>query len=134
MQTPMDELLELLKSAEIALHEPSTRRDRSKVEALLHETFLEIGRSGKCWNRAEMLDYLAAEEVDNRVFSRDFALTLLDTNVALLTYRSAKIDDFGTGSKFTLRSSIWMHTPEGWKLRFHQGTPTRPFATPRSDC
>lgn len=129
----MDELLEILKSAEIALHEPSTRRDRSKVEALLHEPFLEFGRSGKCWDRAEILDHLATEGVDNRVVSRDFAITPLGTSVALLTYRSATIDDSGTASKYTLRSSIWMQTPDGWKLRFHQGTPTEPFEMPTND-
>ena len=123
----MDELLVSLKGAEKALHEPHTRRDRSKVDALLHEPFLEFGRSGRCWDRAEMLEYLATDRSDSRVVSQDFAVTQLGPTVALLTYRSARVDDTGTASKFTRRSSVWLQTHDGWKLRFHQGTPTEPF-------
>ena len=42
----MDELLGLPRRAKVALHQSSTRRDTSQVQALLHEYFLEFGGSG----------------------------------------------------------------------------------------
>lgn len=123
----MDELLGLLQRAEVALHQPSTRRDASKVGALLHETFLEFGRSGTSYDRAATLDSLASEKINGRVVSQDFAVTMLGESAALLTYKSAIIDDSEQIHRHTLRASIWVHTPDGWKLQFHQGTPTEAF-------
>ena len=125
----MDELLELLRRVEVSLHDPSTRRDASKVEALLHESFLEFGSSGTRYDRAAILDLLGSEELGGRVLSQDFAVTSLGTNAALLTYRSMIIDDSKKVHRHTLRASIWVQTPDGWKLRFHQGTPTAAFKT-----
>lgn len=123
----MDELLDFLRRAEVALHEPSTRRDASRVGALLHESFLEFGRSGTSYDRDAILDLLASEESGGRVVSQDFAVTSLGANSALLTYRSAIVEDSGKVHRHTLRASVWMNTPDGWKLRFHQGTPTEAF-------
>ncbi len=130
----MDELFVLLKHAEVALHQPSTRRDTAKVQALLHESFLEFGRSGTRYDRAAILDLLASEESNGRVLSQDFALDLLGTGAALLTYRSASVDDSGKIHRHTLRASVWIHTPDGWKLTFHQGTPTEAFTISSDDC
>ena len=129
----MNELLERLRTAEVALHEPSTRHDPSKVEALLHDPFLEFGRSGVSCDRADALQFLASQESDSRILSQDFAITPLSAGVALLTYRSASIDASGAVGKYTLRASIWMCTPDGWKLRFHQGTPSEPFEITADD-
>ena|SRR6056297_3262299 len=126
-RNPTDELLEHLRAAEVALHKPGTRHDPSKVEALLYHPFLEFGRSGVSYDRAEVIRFLASEELDSRILSQDFAIMRLSADVALLTYRSASIDASGAVSKYTLRASIWMCTPDGWKLRFHQGTPSEPF-------
>jgi len=130
---PMDELLKHLRTAEVALHESSTRHDPSKVEALLHDSFLEFGRSGVCCDRTEVLESLASQKSDSQILSQDFAITSLSADVALLTYRSANVDAAGTVSKYTLRASVWMRTPDGWKLRFHQGTPSGPFEITADD-
>ena len=123
----MDDLLELLRSAELALQQPSTRNDASKIEALLHESFIEIGRSGASYDRAATISLLTSEEMSGRIVSQDFSLTSLGSDVALLTYCSAIIDDSEEIHSYALRSSIWTHTPDGWRLRFHQGTPTEAF-------
>lgn len=123
----MDELLGLLRRAEVALHQPGTRRDTSQVHALLHESFVEFGRSGTSYDRAAILNLLASEESYGHVLAQDFELTPLGTSAALLTYRSASIDVSGKVHRHTLRASIWIHTADGWKLRFHQGTPTEAF-------
>ena len=129
----MDELLDLLMRAEVALHQPSTRRDTSQVQAILHESFLEFGRSGISYDRAAILDLLASEESDGRVLAQDFAVTPLGATAALLTYRSASIEVSGEAHRHTLRASIWINTSDGWKLRFHQGTPTEAFKVDADD-
>lgn len=129
----MEELLELLTHAEVTLHQPRTRRNTSRVQALLHESFFEFGRSGIRYDRGAILDQLASEETVGRVLSQDFALTPLGENTALLTYRSARIADSGEIHRHTLRSSIWMRTSDGWKIRFHQGTPTEAFMVTDED-
>jgi hypothetical protein len=58
------------------------------------------------------------------IHAQDFELTELNEEVALLTYRSAHVDSVGNLYRHTLRSSVWVKTASGWKMRFHQGTPT----------
>jgi hypothetical protein len=123
----MDGLLKLLRSAEIELHQSSTRRDPSRVGTLLHESFLEFGRSGRSYDRSAILDLLESEEHTGEVLAQDFVVVELSRNAALLTYRSAVMDEHGNAQRHTVRSSVWVQTTDGWKLRFHQGTPTAEF-------
>ncbi|MDJ0536629.1 MAG: hypothetical protein QNJ70_29770 [Xenococcaceae cyanobacterium MO_207.B15] len=37
--------------------------------------------------------------------------------------RTISIVNYPEGEKRALRSSIWSRTPQGWQIRFHQGTP-----------
>jgi hypothetical protein len=123
----MDGLLEFLRSAEVELHQPGTRRDPSKLSALLHDVFLEFGRSGRTYDRAAIVDLLASEQPAGQVVAQDFEIIELGPDAALLTYRSVVIDERGNAQRHSVRSSVWVQTPDGWKLRFHQGTPTAEF-------
>jgi hypothetical protein len=123
-------LLETLRALEVALHQPSIRRDRGRVDQLLHPEFREFGRSGRAYDRAEVLELLAGlpqEPQLDQVWSQDFALQPLAAGSALLTYRSARVTADGTLERHTNRSSVWQLTSEGWRMLFHQGTPTAPF-------
>ncbi|MDJ0760907.1 MAG: DUF4440 domain-containing protein [Woeseiaceae bacterium] len=130
----MNELLGLLRNAEIALHQPDTRRDTSQVQAVLHESFLEFGRSGTIYDRPAILDLLASEQSVGRVLSQDFELIPLGASTALLTYKSASVDESGEIHRYTLRASIWILSADGWKIRFHQATPTEAFDVTANDC
>ena len=124
-------LLETLRALEVALHQPSVRRDRRQLEQLLHPDFREFGRSGRAYDRAEVLELLAGlpqEPRPDQVWSQDFTLQPLAAGSALLTYRSARVTADGTLERHTNRSSVWQLTSEGWRMLFHQGTPTAPFA------
>jgi len=57
------------------------------------------------------------------VQARDFELAEIGPGVALLTYRSAHAGPVGELCRETLRSSVWVETASGWRMRFHQGTP-----------
>lgn len=117
-------LLEELRGLETELHQNETRHNRQRMEALLHPEFLEFGRSGRGYTRAEVLEEFGPNNQLSAVHSGRFGLILLAEHVALLTYISAHKDAKGDLYRYSLRSSIWVRTQMGWQVRFHQGTPT----------
>jgi hypothetical protein len=125
--TAPQELLELIRSLEVTLHQPAVRNAKSRLDALLHNDFLEIGRSGRTYNKVEMLAHLELESLTTAVWSQDFHLTMPAFSVALLTYKSAHVNAQGELSHRALRSSLWQLAEAGWQLRFHQGTPIETF-------
>jgi hypothetical protein len=117
-------LLDKLITLETKLHRVETRRNRQRMEALLHPDFIEIGRSGRVYTRAEILEEFGTDSVLPAIHASHFDLVVLADGVALLTYRSAHVDADGNLQRHTLRSSVWVSTKAGWQMRFHQGTPT----------
>lgn len=92
----------------------AVRADRRAVAALLHPDWEEIGRSGRLWGREELLDEIGpidAVSLDVVTVSR------VADDAILLVWRAS------TDADSTLRSSWWLRTPDGWRQRFHQGTP-----------
>lgn len=99
------------------LLDPAVRADSSRVAALLHPDFEEIGRSGRLWGRDATVQALAAEDSEAVDFFELLGTERLTSETILLTARTA--DSRGS----TLRSSLWMRANSRWRLRFHQGTP-----------
>jgi hypothetical protein len=118
-----DVLLNELKDLEIELHQHETRRNRARLGALLHPDFIEFGRSGRQYSRAEVLSEFEQGSGQVKICARNFKLALLAGQSALLTYMSFHVDAAGNESRHTLRSSIWIRSEMGWQMRFHQGTP-----------
>ena len=118
----MNSLLEELQTLEVELHHPGVRCSRERLENLLHPEFHEVGRSGRPYNRETIVRFLAARESQPVVASGAFAVSELGPGVALLTYRSAHLEQNKTLVNHTLRSSVWVKTNAGWQLRYHQGT------------
>ncbi len=123
-------LLEELRNLETELHTIEARRNRQRMKVLLHRDFVEFGRSGKRYSRADILNECGPTSVLPAVRSEKFELAVLADGIALLTYASAHEDADGKQSRHTLRSSVWVCTETGWQMRFHQGTPT---AAPGAD-
>jgi hypothetical protein len=117
-------LLEELRNLETEPHKDETRRNRKRMEMLLHPDFMEFGRSGTRYTRSDILGGFGPERVLPAVQSRQFDLVVLAEGVALVTYLSAHEDAVGNLYRHTLRSSIWVCSDVGWQMRFHQGTPT----------
>jgi hypothetical protein len=105
------------------LHRLETRRNRDRLDQLLHPEFTEFGRSGRVYTRREVLEEFSAAADLEAVEVQDFSVEQLGPGVALLTYRSAHRNPAGALHRHTLRSSIWVETESGWAIRFHQGTP-----------
>ena len=98
------------------LLDPAVRADSSRVAAILHRDFEEIGSSGRLWNREAIVNELAGEQperVDFEVLRSDVVLP----DAILLTSRTS--DSRGSA----LRSSLWLRVDGRWRIRFHQGTP-----------
>lgn len=117
-------LLPLIRALECELHEPKVRHDPHRLNELLHPEFWEIGRSGRSYTRAEILEHLLKEKQPAKIQSQDFLIRLLAPDVLLLTYKSAHVGADGILERYTLRASVWKFGPSGWQLLFHQGTPT----------
>ena len=135
-----DELLEVLRRLEEELHRPETRRDVDRMQRLLHPEFEEIGRSGRRYTRGDILRECVGANNHDVIRAHSFALFSLAADVASVrslvpsssTYTSAHVTASGDECRFTLRSSLWIRTPAGWQMRFHQGTPTESPQTTRS--
>jgi hypothetical protein len=115
-------LLQELQALEVELHHPGVRCSRERLEKLLHPEFHEVGRSGRSYTRETIVNFLASQESQPAIASEDFSVSVLATGVALLTYRSAHVEQDAALVNHTLRSSIWLKASQGWQLRYHQGT------------
>lgn len=116
-----DEICAHLRSCEEALLDPAVRRDGSRVAAFLAHDFLEFGASGRVWSREEILEQLANEDYQ-RPAMEDFKCQWIGEGVALVTYRTVRVDPQAGRSAVVLRSSIWTEISGQWRVRFHQGT------------
>lgn len=115
----MTDLETILFALETELLEPAVRNQPARVDALLADDFFEFGSSGNVWTKRVIIERLRDETPIPRRVS-DFAVTLLAPDVALVTYRVARLDD---AAGTTLRSSLWAREGDRWRMRFHQGTP-----------
>lgn len=122
-----DALLERLRGLELEVQRLEVRRDRARLDELLHESFLEFGRSGRRYVKADILEELPQDPNPMVMWSQDFEVAELADGLALLTYRSASVDENGDLFRHSRRASLWQLTEHGWQMRFHQGTATEPF-------
>jgi len=87
--------------------------------ALMADDFIEIGSSGKRYNKQQALQAMQhSGGVQTRM--SDFQVRSLSPDIALVTYRAHKEVNNETVS--TLRSSIWKRENHRWKVHYHQGT------------
>jgi hypothetical protein len=118
---------ELFRSLEQALQSPEVRASSEAVAALLAESFVEFGSSGKIYDKAVVVDALEKETSpanSSLPEMRDFAAQALGPDTVLVTYRSVRLD--GANERSVLRSSIWTRIGDTWQMLFHQGTIAAP--------
>ncbi|WP_231984810.1 DUF4440 domain-containing protein [Pseudomonas libanensis] len=120
MEAMVMELEAHLLVLEQELQACTTRSDAHRLGQLLADDFVEFGASGAVWgSKAEVIAGLQDEVFSERRMT-EFALKMLSTNVALVTYRSHRQ---GVGN--SLRSSVWREEHGQWRMVFHQGTPAQ---------
>ncbi|UWR25089.1 nuclear transport factor 2 family protein [Sulfitobacter sp. S223] len=111
-----------LMALEESLWLANTRFDPDLMDKTFAESFVEFGRSGRRYERAEMIfESTPHAVIDAELPLQHYALELIAPDVALATYTS--IVRYGERVERGRRSSIWVKVEGRWKLRFHQGTP-----------
>ena len=115
-----DEDVQLVIGLELRLLQPQVRASARELDKLLHPDFSEFGASGRRWDKPEMILALTGEQAggDATATAADIAGIRLADDVVHVTYLSRR------DQRYTRRSSIWLRTGTGWRLYFHQGTPS----------
>lgn len=112
--------IEKLSKLEESLWKRETRFNESYMRSILSDGFFEFGRSGRIYSIETSLS-APDQEINATSPLKDFAIHEVGQAVALVTYISeVQYEDLEVGN----RSSLWKKTDSGWKLMFHQGTPT----------
>ena len=107
--------------AELSLLRPEVRSSAEAVEALLDPEFVEVGASGRRWDRPAMVAALGSGVITDLepIEATEVAGVQLADDLVHITYVSRR-----TGGTAVRRSSLWRRTDGTWRLYYHQGTPT----------
>jgi aminoglycoside 3-N-acetyltransferase len=105
-------------ASERELLDPVCRVDPDRVAALLADEFVEIGKSGRVWNRDGVVAALAAEPgMDGTTIG---PISGQQIAPGLVVVRYATHHDGGPGTVH--RTGWWRQTTDGWRCWFHQAT------------
>ena len=109
------------RALEESLWRSETRFDATYMRRVLSSDFFEFGRSGRVYDRESILRIgEPGDLIRARLPLADFTVSVLAPSVVLVAYVSEIMDEVVQRAN---RSSIWIREEEGWRLRFHQGTP-----------
>lgn len=108
-------LLEL----ETRLLNSPARADAAWLAEVLADDFVEVGSSGRTYDKAGVIAALTAPQatLDPSAHIDSVTVRLLAPCVALVTYQAT-----GNERPRSLRSSVWRLEGDRWRLAFHQGT------------
>lgn len=120
--TIKQQLIEL----EQLLVQPATRLSAELLNRYLADDFYEIGASGRCFGKADVLERLPTE-TPPVITQQDFACRVLADGLAQLTYRATIQRQGDDTVVYSIRSSIYRFDGEKWQMIFHQGTACGPF-------
>ena len=102
---------------EASVYSPEVRGDASRLSALLHPDFEEVVGTGHVWDRETTIQaLLSAPGAGAEIIGRP-AASRVGADALLLVFETS--DARGAAR----RSSLWVRTASGWRLRFHQVTP-----------
>lgn len=96
------------------------RNDPEWMDRMLHPEFTEVGMSGSTHTRDETVAPPEAV-IEVSLPHEGYRMDLIDEDVALVRYVSH--DSYAGVERHAQRTSVWINTNDGWRLRFHQGTP-----------
>ena len=112
---PADPETVALIRLEDALLVPEVRKSAAQIAALLADEFVEIGSSGRIYDKNQIIGQLQQESGEESLRTvSDFTARELADGLILVTYRIIETR--------AVRSSIWKRTNSEWRMVFHQGT------------
>jgi len=115
--------VEELGRHEPGFHRPELGTSRSDFEAMITDDFWEIGASGNIYSRDYILGVLEKRHSDATYRedweTNDFHCSQIAQDLYLVSYT------LRLHGRFSRRTTLWQRTQDGWKARFHQGTPVK---------
>ncbi|MEV7569247.1 nuclear transport factor 2 family protein [Streptomyces tanashiensis] len=108
---------------ELQLLSPAGRSSEALADELLDPEFVEVGASGRRWDRQAMLSALpamqGAEDDGPQYVPSEMTGTVLAPGVVHLTFETV------LDGRRARRSSIWRKSDDvsGWRMYYHQATP-----------
>ncbi len=114
--TAGSELFESILGFERQLLCPAVRQDAEKLGFLLHESFSEVGASGRTYDRDQVIELLSAENPTKSAgLVADPQCLQLAENLVMLRWATS-------GERPSQRTSLWVFEENRWQMLFHQGT------------
>jgi hypothetical protein len=110
----------LCRQLEDRLLQSAIRTSRDEVSLLLADDFIEIGSSGRVFDKRQIIDVLSREQ-KLELSGQNFSARSLAQDVVLVTYRAIVRDLTEGKERHSLRSSIWKLVNGQWQMVFHQG-------------
>ena len=112
-------LTDLIKNLETELLQPEVRKAKERLNELLADEFIEIGESGKKYNKQEILNDLP-EQTEIKFTISNFNAVEVSPDIVLATYQAE--EEIAGNKTSSLRSSFWQNKNGKWQIIFHQGT------------
>ncbi|QCI97504.1 DUF4440 domain-containing protein [Agrobacterium larrymoorei] len=111
-----------IRRLEESLWITETRYDTKLMNEVFAKDFFEFGRSGRTYARADLIiEARPGQIIDATIPLLNFHARHLSADIVQVTYISEAV--YGGEVERANRSSIWSRGIDGWRLRFHQGTP-----------
>ena len=88
--------LRTVSSLELQLLDPAVRSGADALERLSHRDFVEVGASGRRWQRDALIDDLVASPGIGSVGVTDLVAREVASDVVLVTYRATSPIDTAT--------------------------------------
>ncbi len=114
-------ITELIKALELELLQPEVRKSKKRLNELIVDNFLEIGSSGRNYNKEDILNELPSQS-EIKFSMKDFNAIEISVDTILATYQVEKIILESNEKTKSARSSIWQNKNGNWQMIFHQGT------------
>jgi glyoxylase I family protein len=98
------------------------RGSPERVAELLSADFIEVGASGRIYDRALAISMLTGGASAQRRIE-GFTARAVSRSVVLVTYSAVRLGEDGAPASRSRRSSLWRREKGEWRMVFHQGTP-----------
>lgn len=112
----MDHSRDMILFHEKELLDNAKRLSFDDLDRLIHEEFLEFGKSGGTFRKADLMTEGGAGTIEVEVLGFDVRPLSEDTVQAIYQSRNQVTGEVAN------RCSIWKKEKAGWQMIFHQGT------------
>lgn len=115
-----DIISKTIYNLEKQLLQPEIRSNRTELDYLISNDFIEYGASGRIYNKKDIINQLVESDKES-FFIYDFTIRMLGEEYVQSMYRIKMVASDGE-FRYSLRSSIWENKKNRWQIVFHQGT------------